>query len=386
MKILFISPCLPLEYGSGSAIRSYQLYKQLTALADVDVLTATNWPIEQAFKEDFQGTYIGHIKIPVRSSILKNPGPLSQQLSSLVDLNQYDFVFVRYFNQAYWLGLFELDKLILDCDDCMLEILENEFHDTKRNSLSRLRSYISYRVFKTRYLKTLQRARSLIYARHSKYSVTLPNAYVIPNRLSPSTARSHQSIDNSTDKNISVLFVGILNYAPNIDGVDHFLSRIWPAILKKHPDTIFTIVGARAKSRTKRRWQKHPNTIVQGYVRDIEEAYQQADISVVPVYRGGGAHVKVMETLKYAKPVVLSDESQRGYRNKIIDGENAFVALNDQEFIEKLSRLIDNHNLRKTIASNGNELFHQYFSIDAEDPTMRKLLLNQPQTHEVQTK
>jgi hypothetical protein len=41
----------------------------------------------------------------------------------------------------------------------------------------------------------------------------------------------------------TVLFFGLLSYAPNVDGVIHFVQDIWPRIAEAHPEARCKIIG-----------------------------------------------------------------------------------------------------------------------------------------------
>ena len=82
MKILFITPFLPVNNGSGGAIRSFQLYEDLRSFSDVDVLIANgcgiSFPVLKKFKQDH--SYVGHAEIYWDQSFLEcrrslNPDP-----------------------------------------------------------------------------------------------------------------------------------------------------------------------------------------------------------------------------------------------------------------------------------------------------------------------
>jgi len=132
MKILFLCAFLPVEFGSGSAMRSYQLLTELQKHAEVDVVSANNWPITADALAEFRGNYRGHLKIAGHKSFTTNARPLSPALTKLVNLDQYDYIFSRYYWPAFWLGLFELNNLIIDCDDCDLEVWHLRAHKSIR--------------------------------------------------------------------------------------------------------------------------------------------------------------------------------------------------------------------------------------------------------------
>src|SRR4029077_7069690 len=44
----------------------------------------------------------------------------------------------------------------------------------------------------------------------------------------------------------TVVFFGLLSYAPNIDGVIFFVQKIWPRVAEAHPEARFKIIGGSA--------------------------------------------------------------------------------------------------------------------------------------------
>src|SRR5690606_26660298 len=125
MKILFIAPSLPVNNSSGGSIRSYQLYQELKSFAKVDVVTANSvgvsFPLLRAFKEE--NNHVGHVIISWQDYFFGIQNRLVGELNDILSQGNYDYVFIRYYNTAYRLGALKLKNLILDCDDCYLELL-----------------------------------------------------------------------------------------------------------------------------------------------------------------------------------------------------------------------------------------------------------------------
>ena len=46
----------------------------------------------------------------------------------------------------------------------------------------------------------------------------------------------------------TVVFFGLLSYAPNIDGVIYFVQKIWPHVAEAHPEARFKIIGGSAST------------------------------------------------------------------------------------------------------------------------------------------
>ncbi len=55
--------------------------------------------------------------------------------------------------------------------------------------------------------------------------------------------RDEGSSDGVRDK--TCVFVGALDYWPNIDGLNWFCQHVWPEVKQRHPEARFSIVGRR---------------------------------------------------------------------------------------------------------------------------------------------
>ena len=110
----------------------------------------------------------------------------------------------------------------------------------------------------------------------------------------------------------TVVFFGLMSYAPNIDGVIHFIQDIWPHIAKAHPDARCKIIGGRpppavlalAGSRIE----------ITGFVSDLRPHLASAATLVVPLRFGGGTRLKIVEGMAMAKAMVSTTLGAEGHR------------------------------------------------------------------------
>ena len=55
--------------------------------------------------------------------------------------------------------------------------------------------------------------------------------------------------------------------------------------------------------------------IVSGFIDDISIAYREAAFLAVPIWSGGGTHIKVIEALMYGRTCVLSKPAYKGFED-----------------------------------------------------------------------
>jgi sugar transferase (PEP-CTERM/EpsH1 system associated) len=100
----------------------------------------------------------------------------------------------------------------------------------------------------------------------------------------------------------SLLFVGSMDYSPNIDAVTWFSRTAWPEIAKNHPDMQFTIVGRDPAPEV--RALASDRIHVTGTVDDVRPFYASAVAVVVPIRSGSGTRLKILESMAAGVPVV----------------------------------------------------------------------------------
>ena len=120
-----------------------------------------------------------------------------------------------------------------------------------------------------------------------------------------------------------IVFTGQMDYRPNVEAVDHFARRTFPAIRAKHPTTLFAIVG-RNPTGAVRELAKLKNVIVTGEVADVRPWLAAAAVVVAPLEIARGIQNKVLEAMAMARPVVASPAAFEGI--EAIPGKHLLVA------------------------------------------------------------
>jgi glycosyltransferase involved in cell wall biosynthesis len=85
----------------------------------------------------------------------------------------------------------------------------------------------------------------------------------------------------------------------------------------------------------------------------------------------GKCGLKVLQYMACGVPVVASPV---GVNREIInDGENGFLAATDKEWLEKLSLLASNEELRRKIGQKGRETVEKHYSLKLWGPRVASL-------------
>jgi sugar transferase (PEP-CTERM/EpsH1 system associated) len=146
------------------------------------------------------------------------------------------------------------------------------------------------------------------------------------------------------------VFVGALDYRPNVEGVVWFCREVWPEILARRPGTRFALVG-RKPSAAVRRLAGLPSVDLVGQVLDVRPHLASASVAVMPLRIARGVQNKVLEALAMGKAVVASPEAIEGIRAE--PGVHLLAASSPAEWVEAVTRLLDDGDLRRRLGADG---------------------------------
>lgn len=159
----------------------------------------------------------------------------------------------------------------------------------------------------------------------------------------------------------NIVFVGSMNFQPNIEAVLWFYRSILPLIRDRIPKVHFTIVG----------WQPpkeiidlgdDPAITVTGTVDDVRPYIDEAAVFVVPLRLGSGTRLKILDAWSMGKAVVSTNVGAEGL--PVQPEENILLADDAGSFASAVVRLLDNGPLRERLGKNGRELVLAQYAWD----------------------
>lgn len=134
-----------------------------------------------------------------------------------------------------------------------------------------------------------------------------------------------------TDKKPLCLFLGAY-FGPNCEGIEWFAQNVYPYV-----DITMKIVG-KGMSQIRQHYEIPENVEIISDAPDLSTYFEQADIMVLPIFKGSGMKVKTCESLMYGKNIIATDEAWEGYE---LDYDKAGARCNTaQEFIAAIQSFI----------------------------------------------
>lgn len=155
----------------------------------------------------------------------------------------------------------------------------------------------------------------------------------------------------------TAVFVGSMDYMPNIQGVLWMAREIWPTIRGQFPSARLQIVGRRPVTAI-RRLDRVDGIEVVGEVADVQSYLRQATVAVAPLWIARGVQNKVLEAMAVNRPVLVSPEVAGGIGAE--EQQEMIVAGSVDQWVDGLTRLFTDRTLRQQLGWAGRKFVQTY--------------------------
>lgn len=153
-----------------------------------------------------------------------------------------------------------------------------------------------------------------------------------------------------------IVFVGAMDWEPNIDGVDYFCEQILPLIKARVPTARFRIVGRNPDKRVQR-WASE-SIQVTGRVPSVVEHLREAAAVIVPLRIGGGTRLKIYEAMACGRAVISTTVGAEGL--SVNSGHDILLADEPQQFAQAVVNVLNNEGFRRELEANAASTAAKY--------------------------
>lgn len=182
--------------------------------------------------------------------------------------------------------------------------------------------------------------------------------------FAPPAARATKSAD--------LVFLGSMDWMPNIDGSVWFVREVLPLVRARRPDCTLAIVGRRPAPEISRLAELDPLIQVTGTVPDVRPWLWGAAISIVPLRIGGGTRLKIYEAMAARTPVVSTTIGAEGL--DVRHSETIYLADSPEEFARRILDLLENGEERARLADAALRLVNSRYSWEVVARGMERVL------------
>jgi glycosyltransferase involved in cell wall biosynthesis len=330
-KLLFLTPELPYPPQSGGKVKSLKLLDALSERHEITLVCPLKLedPLHRdAFAERSPCREHLHCSIEVprsAASLIASyargrplnvhrsyDAALAAQVARLAD--EHDLVFVDHYEAAAYLPANYPGPVIYHAHNAYHQIWQR-FAELPGKPAYRAAAWLEAKRVRRAELQIARRA-DLVFASPNDAEL-LTRGGIDRNRIAPTY---HLGDDtqlalpelrfSATEKRL--LYVGLLSWEANVQGLLWFLADVWPAVKRQHPDLAFDIVGKNPTEKLRSTVAALQDVELLGFVESLEEVYQRARVSVAPLLFGSGMKVKVLDAMARGMPTVTTAVGAEG--------------------------------------------------------------------------
>lgn len=180
--------------------------------------------------------------------------------------------------------------------------------------------------------------------------------------------------DGLENKEKNILFLGQMSYLPNTEAADLLIDKIYPQVKKIYPDSRLLLVGRNPTEKMLQAGKKDSGIIVTGSVREVNPYLAASSLMVVPLLKGGGTRLKIVEAFAAGCPVISTSKGAEGINAQ--DGEHLLIRNSVEEIVEGICTLWSNPDLSKKLADFAYELVKSEYSWEGVGKKVEKALLS----------
>ena len=369
-RVLILSFRFPYPLTDGAKIRIYNISKLLAQKYQVDLLAINEGRIANKHLKEFGHVFhkvIPYPFHPLRFKINTLKGLLSsdslqtyyyhvEKIQKWIDkyYSEYDLIFCFHIRMSRYIRKITDRPKVIDFIDAT-SINYREAQEWARGIWRFVLPIENRRAlaYELRMLDTFDKA--FITSAHDKAYLerhvgrTVNNLIVIPNGVREDLLL-RPLVEEEEDW---IVFLGKMNYAPNVDAVVYFANEVFPLVRARLPEAKFVIVGA-SPAKEVLKLARISGILVTGYVKDPYKYLEKAKVVVAPLRFSAGIQNKILEAMALRKAVVTTTKGARGIAGR--DGEHFWVADEPKDMAEKILKLLANPHLRKEIGENARRL------------------------------
>ena len=398
MKILFLSHRLPFPPDKGDKIRAYHLIRCLTKHGhEVDVAALADDPADLDPKRHemlkkvcrnlavvgrsrLRGKLAAFTAVP-RGVAASLPCFYSRELQNVCDewmkAEGYDAVFAHSAPMAQYAAKAPAGTVrVVDYCDVDSEKWK-QYAATSKFPASFIyrREYQTLRKYECELAKTWDAVTIISHPEAALFRSFCPQGKVgvIPNGVDSDFFSPGRALRDPA----TVLFMGAMDYRPNVEGVLWFAEHVWPKVRQQVPHAKFVIVGPRPTEAVKKlddmsHGGAGQGILVTGYVNDIRDVLGAATVSVAPLHIARGVQNKVLEAMAAGLPVVATHAAFEGIFATA--GRDLLVSDEAGEFAAKVVQLLGNPAMRAKLGASGRAAVVASHSWDAFTERLEGLL------------
>jgi len=192
--------------------------------------------------------------------------------------------------------------------------------------------------------------------------LVLPNHIDIEDYTTPLSTLTLREKYGFYNDDFLVLFHGAIDSRANLDATKFILKELAPVLQRITPQVKILIVGVRVPRLIMEISAHAPNVFVRSDVPNISIFLKMVDAMVVPISKGSGTRLKILEAFASHVPVIATLKAIEGL--ECLPGVHVLVTGRDaKKYTQMITRLHEDSSLRKSIATSAFDLVKSRYDV-----------------------
>lgn len=377
MRILMLTPALPYPPYVGGAIRVMELLRFLQRRHRVTVVTFISSEHEWIYREEMAQYCEAVVGVPRRVQRLSPYDSRPRRVGEYWTVEMYDAL--QMLNQIYRFDLVDIQHIWMAQYAPLVNapaVLHE--HNIESQVLKRHAEFVSQRTEPVLYTPAGHfRDAHLEWSKLVEYENYIwpkfPLRITVSNRDAEEMIRRCPTgrvvtIPNGVDSraflpvasldSVNALFVGSLDYQPNLDAAFELCDVIWPLVRRHIPQACLYIIGSSPPPELLKK--REPGSIeVFPNVSSLVPYAALCSVSLVPIMVGGGTRVKILTSMALGLPVISTTIGCEGLA--LEGGRDILMADTSVQFAQQIVYLLQQKEMRLDMARNGRSLVETYY-------------------------
>jgi len=176
---------------------------------------------------------------------------------------------------------------------------------------------------------------------------------------------------SSVSDRTTCVFVGAMDYRPNVDAVAWFAREVWPRVRARYPQAEFRIVG-RKPAPAVQRLAELPGIVITGPVLDVRPHVASATVIVAPLRLGRGIQNKVLEAMAMGQALVAAPAALAALKAQT--GVHLLAAAKPEEWADAVCGLFANRDRRRELGVAARQYVEEHHHWETcLEPLMKKV-------------
>ena len=171
-----------------------------------------------------------------------------------------------------------------------------------------------------------------------------------------------------------LVFVGAMDWLPNIDGMKFFTASILPLFHRVFPECTVAIVSRAPDPEIRAKAAADPRITVTGTVSDVRQYLWTSKLSIVQLRIGSGTRLKIYESMAAACPVVSTTVGAEGL--SVLHPQHIRLADTPEQFACECIGLLQSRDERATLADAAYDFVREHCSWDTVAREFEALLVS----------